>query len=107
MRPQETKVIRCANILLRRVLALDLHQVEETEVFRAIHLVKTIVFAQAGFRTIGGAGEADAVPEQPEAPPVEPTEPTVAEIKAAATKKATVLARPSASALREIAGKEI
>jgi len=106
MRPQEIKVIRCADILLRRVLALDLHQVEEAEVFRAIHLVKTIVFAQAGFRTIGGAGEADAVPEQ-EAPPVERAEPTVAEIKAAATKKATVLARPSASALREIAGKEI
>lgn len=103
MRKNEIKVIRCADILIRRVRALNLHPIEQAEMFRAIHLVKTIVFAQAGFRSLG---EPDVVPEEPD-DPKEPEEPTVAEIKAKATKKAFVLARPNAEALRKIAVQEI
>lgn len=102
MRQNEIKVIRCADILIRRVRALGLHPIEQAEMFRAIHTVKTIVFAQAGFRTFG---EPDVAPDEP-VEPKEPEEPTVAEIKERATKKASVLARPNAEALRKIAEQE-
>jgi len=99
VRPNEIKVIRCADILIRRVRALNLHPIEQAEMFRAIHTVKTITFAQAGFRSLY---EPDVAPDEP-VEPQESEEPTVAEIKAKATKKASVLARPNAEALRKIA----
>ena len=102
MTQQELKVIRCANILARRVRSLDLHPIDQAEMLRAIHTVKTIIFAQAGFRGIGTL----EVVEPVEKPVEEEHEPTVAEIKAKATKKASVLARPNAEALRKIAGQE-
>jgi hypothetical protein len=99
----EQKAIRCLGVLVRRVRALDLHPIDQAELFRAMHTIRTVIMAQIGQRYEG-------VPEpvEPEQPPAEePQEPTVAEIKAKATKKAIVLGRPSSEALRKIAESDL
>ena len=102
MKATERKAIRCLSILVRRVRELGVHPIDQAELFRSMHTIRTIIMAQVGQRYDGVAEPVEV--QNPESE--EPHEPTVAEIKERATRKAAVLGRPNAEVLRKIAEQE-